>query len=158
MSVTVRPATPEDLPAVAAIYAWETEHGVATFDTAPRPMHMWEHKLADPFVVAVEDGEVVGFAYGSQFREKPAYHRSFETTVYVARSHLGQGIGALLYADLLPRLRSAGVHTALALVALPNDGSVRLHEKAGFVHAGTMREVGDKHGRLIDVGIWQLVL
>lgn len=154
----VRPAVAEDLPAVAAIYAWETLNGVATFDDQPRSLALWEEKLAGPFLVAVEGDEVLGFAYGGQFRDRAAYHRSFETTVYVARSALGRGVGKALYAELLDRLRDRGVHTALALIALPNDASVRLHESCGFVLAGVMKEVGDKHGRLIDVGTWQILL
>lgn len=154
----IRPATAEDLPAVAAIYAWETEHGVATFDTTPRPLSLWREKLDLPFLVAVDGEEVLGFAYAGQFRDRAAYHRSFESTVYVARSALGRGIGKALYTALLDLLRSQGVHTALALIALPNEASVRLHESCGFTLAGVMKEVGDKHGRLIDVGTWQILL
>ena len=105
-----------------------------------------------------DDGGVAGFAYASSFRDRPAYHRTVETSVYLHRDARGRRIGTALYDALLTRLAEAGFHTALALVALPNDASVRLHEAAGFEHAGTMREVGDKQDRLIDVGIWQRML
>lgn len=143
---------------VAEIYAWETVHAVSTFETEPRPLSAWQHKLAEPFVVAVEEDRVLGYAYAGQFRERPAYHRSYETSVYVHQQAQGRGLGRLLYDALLPRLRADGVHTALALIALPNDPSVRLHLACGFGHVGTMREVGDKHGRLIDVAIYQAML
>ena len=78
--------------------------------------------------------------------------------MYLHRAARRDGIGTRLYDTLLERLRSAGFHTAVALIALPNKGSVRLHELHGFEHAGTMREVGDKQDRLIDVAVYQLML
>lgn len=156
----IRGAVAADLSAVAAIYTYESEHAYSTFETQPRPLTEWEHKLAtgDPFVVAVEDDRVVGFAYASPFRDRPAYHRTRETSVYVERQARASGIGTLLYATLLNQLRAARFHTALALIALPNAASVRLHEQHGFELVGTMREVGDKQQRLIDVAIYQLMV
>lgn len=159
-AVTIRDAAPADLPQVAAIYTYESLHAYSTFDTGQRPLSDWEHKLTtgDPFLVAVEGEQVLGFAYASPFRDRPAYRCTRETSVYLHRDHRGRQLGTRLYDDLVVRLRDAGMHTALALVALPNEASVRLHESAGFVHTGTMREVGDKQERLIDVGVYQLML
>jgi L-amino acid N-acyltransferase YncA len=158
--VEVRDAVAADLETVAEIYSHESLHAYSTFETEERPAATWVHKLesGDPFVVAVEGGEVLGFAYASPFRDRPAYHRTRETSVYLHRSARREGVGTRLYAELLSRLRAAGFHTALALIALPNVGSVRLHEQHGFELTGTMREVGDKQDRLIDVGIYQLML
>jgi phosphinothricin acetyltransferase len=157
---TIRDAVAADLDQVAAIYTHESLHAYSTFETEARPASSWAHKLetGDVFLVAVEEDRVLGFAYASPFRERPAYHRTRETSVYVHGDARGRRVGSLLYDALLPRLREAGTHTAVALIALPNDASVRLHERAGFGHAGTMREVGDKLGRMIDVGIWQAML
>lgn len=157
---TIRDAVEADLGSVSEIYTYESEHAYSTFETQQRPLAEWQHKLlsGDPFVVAVQDGQVLGFAYASPFRDRPAYHRTRETSVYLDRTARGAGIGTSLYAELLARLRAAEFHTALALIALPNDRSVRLHEQHGFELAGTMREVGDKQDRLIDVGIYQLML
>ena len=159
-TVTIRDAEAADLTAVAAIYGHESEHAYSTFETQPRPVADWERKLGtgDPFVVAVVDGQIVGFAYASPFRDRPAYHRTRETSVYLDVPARRAGIGTLLYAELVGRLRTARFHTALALIALPNEGSVRLHRQHGFELAGTLREVGDKQDRLIDVAIYQLVL
>ena len=156
----VRDATEADLPAVAEIYAYEALHTISTFETEERPLQAWRHKLHGhyPFLVADDDGGVPAYAYASEFRDRPAYHRTVETSVYVHRDARGRRLGSLLYDVLLARLAEQGFHTALALIALPNDGSVRLHERAGFVHVGTMREVGDKQDRMIDVGIYQLLL
>lgn len=159
-TVAIRDAGDADLVRVSEIYTYESRNAYSTFETEERPIAEWQHKLAtgDPFLVAVEDEEVLGFAYASPFRDRPAYHRTRETSVYLDRTARGEGIGTLLYAELLPRLRAAGFHTALALIALPNEASVRLHRQHGFEPAGTMREVGDKQDRLIDVGIYQLML
>ncbi|MGO4257853.1 GNAT family N-acetyltransferase [Marmoricola sp. RAF53] len=158
--VLVRDVTEADLEEVAAIYAYESAHAYSTFETEQRPAASWLPKLrtGDAFLVAEVDGVVRGFAYASPFRDRPAYHLTRETSVYVHRDARGSRLGTRLYAALLPRLRAQGLHTALALIALPNDGSVRLHENHGFELTGTMREVGDKHDRMIDVGIFQLML
>ena len=155
----LRDATSEDLPAIAAIYGYESLHTYSTFETEERPVSSWAEKLASgyPFVVAEVDGTVVGFAYASKFRDRPAYHRTVETSVYLHREARGRRLGSQLYAALLDRL-TLRFHTALALIALPNDASVRLHERAGFELVGTMRDVGDKQDRLIDVGIYQRML
>jgi len=162
--VHVRDATEADLPAVAEIYTYESLNAYSTFETEERPLQAWRHKLHGhyPFLVAVdtdsaEEG-VLGYAYASEFRERPAYHRTVETSVYVHRDARGRRLGSILYADLLDRLTERGFHTALALIALPNDASVRLHEQSGFTLVGTMREVGDKLDRMIDVGVYQLML
>ena len=158
--VQVRDAVAADLEMVAEIYSHESLYAYSTFETVERPAASWEHKLdsGDPFLVAVDGDVVLGFAYASPFRERPAYHRTRETSVYLHRAARREGLGTTLYAELLTRLRASGCHTALALIALPNPGSVRLHEQHGFELAGTMREVGDKQDRLIDVAIYQLML
>ena len=158
--VQVRDATEADLPAVAEIYAYETLHTVSTFETEERPLRAWRHKLHGhyPFLVVDDAGAVPAYAYASEFRDRPAYHRTVETSVYVHREARGRRLGTLVYDALLTRLAEQGFHTALALIALPNDASVRMHERSGFVHAGTIREVGDKQDRMIDVGIYQRML
>ena len=158
--VHVRDATEADLPAVAEIYGWETRFTYSTFETEERPLQAWHHTLHGhhPFLVGVEGEVVLGYAYASEFRDRPAYHRTVETSVYVHRDARGRRVGSLVYDVLLARLAERGFHTALALIALPNDPSVRLHERAGFEHAGTLRQVGDKQDRMIDVGIWQRML
>lgn len=158
--VQIRDAVAADLEMVAEIYSHESLYAYSTFETVERPAQTWLHKLetGDPFVVAVDGGVVLGFAYASPFRDRPAYHLTRETSVYLHRAARREGLGSRLYAELLTRLRANGFHTALALIALPNPGSVRLHEQHGYELVGTMREVGDKQDRLIDVAIFQLLL
>jgi L-amino acid N-acyltransferase YncA len=161
--VEIRPAVPDDLDAVSAIYAREALEGTATFDLEPRPREQWEEKLADAergdhFLVAVVDGAVVAYATSGPYRPKPAYGRTRETTVYVSPDVQGRGVGRWLYDELLVRCRADGIHLVVAAVALPNPGSVALHRTCGFEEVGTMREVGHKHGRWIDVLWLQQVL
>ena len=156
----IRPAAEADLPAVAAIYAREAREGHATFDVEGRPMDLWEEKLAGEghFLVAEHGGEVVGYATSSSFRPKPAYRHTRESTVYVAPAHQGFGTGRALYDALLALLVDEGVHLVVAAVALPNEASLALHHACGFEDVGTMREVGRKMDRWIDVAWLQKVL
>lgn len=154
----IREATAPDLPGVVAIYDAEVRGGVATFDLEPRPASAWEARLGstevgDHFLVAERAGEVVGYATSSAYRPKAGYQHTRETTIYLAPSAQGQGLGRRLYGDLLARLAADGVHLALAAVALPNPASLALHRACGFEEVGVMREVGRKHDRWIDV-LW----
>jgi phosphinothricin acetyltransferase len=156
----IRPAREKDLHAVAAIYTAEVEGGVGTFDTEPKTADHFAPRLTptspgDLFLVAVEAGSVVGFAHSGPFRPRPAYAGTRETSVYLASSARGRGIGRALYAELLERLDAAGVHTAMAVIALPNAASEALHQSLGFERVGVLREVGHKFGRYIDTAWWQ---
>ncbi len=154
----IRDATEHDLPAVAAIYDAEVVGGYATFDTEPPPLHYWAAKLDGPLLVAERDGAVVGFAYATPYRPRAAYDRTREVSVYLAPAGRGRGLGRALYTELLARLRHAGVHTVLAVVATPNPASEALHRSFGFTRAGLLPDVGWKFDRWIDVAFWALVL
>jgi phosphinothricin acetyltransferase len=156
----IRPARPADLSAVAAIYNVEVEQGVGTFDTEPQAPDHFAHRLdaadaRDVFLVADDAGTVVGFAYSGPFRPRPAYAATRETSVYLVSAARGRGVGRALYAELLARLDTAGVHTTMAVIALPNDASEALHASLGFERVGVLREVGHKHGRWVDTAWWQ---
>jgi phosphinothricin acetyltransferase len=160
---TVRPAAVGDLPGACAIYDAQVRSGISTFDLEPPPQSYWRHHLdsterGDHFLVADDDGAVVGFAYSTAYRPRPAYRLTRETSVYLAEEARGQGLGRRMYDDLLARMRADGIHVALALVALPNPASIALHETCGFEHLGTMREVGRKFDRWIDTAWFQLPL
>jgi len=108
-----------------------------------------------PWLVAAEGEEVLGFAYGSRFRPRPAYQWSVEVTVYVAESARNRGVGKALYGTLLAALRAQGFVNAYALITLPNSGSVALHETMGFRKLGVLDQVGFKLGVWHDVGWWR---
>jgi L-amino acid N-acyltransferase YncA len=162
--VIIRPAVETDLADIATIYNHEVVTSVATFDLDPPTSDYWEQRLVgqhpgDHLLVAVDtDDDVVGYAYSWSYRPRPAYALTRETSIYLDPSVRGQGIGSLLYPALLESMRASGVHTAVALVALPNPGSAALHERCGFERVGTMRQVGFKFDRWIDVAWYQRML
>lgn len=159
--ITVRPASPADLPAIKEIYDVQVREGISTFDLEPPPLAYWEHRLTstepgDRLLVLTEDESVLGYAYSSAYRPRPAYRHTRETSIYLAPAAQGRGLGRRLYDELLDGLRTDGVHRALAVVALPNPASQALHRACGFTTAGVLREVGFKFGRWIDTEWWEL--
>jgi L-amino acid N-acyltransferase YncA len=164
MTVEVRPATGDDLPAIKAIYDVQVREGIATFDVEPPPLSYWEQRLTstepgDRLLVADgDDGGVLGYAYSSSYRPRPAYRNTRETSIYLAPAAQGRGIGRRLYGELLAGLRSDGMHLALAVVAVPNPASQALHRACGFTQTGVLHEVGHKFGRWIDTEWWELLL
>ena len=110
-----------------------------------------------PWLVADVEDNVVGYCYAAPWHERSAYDRSVEVTVYLDQHEVGQGYGAQLYAELFSRLKNKGIHTAIGVIALPNPGSIALHEKCGFKKVGQLKDIGLKNGEWVDVGYWQLV-
>jgi phosphinothricin acetyltransferase len=159
----IRPARTDDAAAIAAVYAPYVTDGAVSFELDPPDAAEMARRMAaggerHPWLVAEEDGRVLGYAYASAFRTRAAYDWAVETTVYIAGDARGRGVGRALYDELLARLTAAGFTQAVAIIALPNDASVRLHETLGFVAIGVNPAVGWKHGRWIDVGVWQRAL
>jgi phosphinothricin acetyltransferase len=159
----VRPATPADLPAIAAIYGHQAETGIATFDSEPVPVEQWAERLGSVgpghrLLVAEEAGLVQGYAASAAWRPRPAYRHTRETSVYLADSARGRGVGRALYDALLAQLREDGMRLAVAVVALPNDASVALHLACGFTSVGVLHEVGHKLGRWVDTELFELRL
>lgn len=161
---TIRPIGIDDAGAIAAIYGHHTLHGTATFDTVPRSDADTRAKLADsarrgwPFLVAIIDAEVVGYAYATQFRDRPAYASTCENSIYIHPDHRGQGIGKVLLSALLSHAASAGFRQMIAVVGGGEPASVALHASLGFQHAGQMRSVGRKFGRWLDTLYMQIAL
>ncbi|GJG85894.1 N-acetyltransferase [Gemmatimonadetes bacterium T265] len=159
----VRPARPEDAAEVGAIYAPLVEHTAVSFEEVPPSVDEVRARIAatlatHPYFVAEDARGVVGYAYGGPHRARAAYRWSADVSVYVADRARRRGVGRALYAALLPALAARGVHAAFAGIALPNSGSVGLHEALGFTPVGVYREVGFKFGRWHDVGWWQRLL
>ena len=165
IQIAVRPATPDDAAAIAAIYRPYVERGTVSFELKAPTENVMRQRMAAsdgkyPWLVAtaVEGGELLGYAYASAFRDRPAYRYTIETTVYLLEGTAGRGNGRQLYDALIDTVRAQGFTHAIGVIALPNDHSIRLHESIGFKRAGVMREVGYKDGRWIDVGFWQCEL
>ena len=156
----VRAVTPQDAAGLADVYAPYVLGSVATFeDVPPDAAEMARRAGAGlPWRVAVEGGEVVGYAGAAPHRSRAAYRWTVETSVYLAPRACGRGLGTALYASLLPELRGLGHVTALAGVTLPNPASVALHEAVGFRPVARFPHVGFKSGAWHDVGWWSLAL
>jgi phosphinothricin acetyltransferase len=159
----IRPCAAADAETVASIYNHYVRETVVTFEEAPLSAPDMERRIDDvtarfPWLVWEENSVVVGYAYGSPWKQRSAYRFSVETTIYMAPSHTGRGIGTALYRSLLADVRALRFHCAVGCIALPNPASIALHENLGFEEIGRFREVGRKFDRWVDVGYWELIL
>ncbi|HEX6341489.1 N-acetyltransferase family protein [Umezawaea sp.] len=158
----VRDTRADDLPAIAAIYADYVDNTTVTFaETAPDAAE-WQARLTDltarglPFLTAEVGGEVVGMAYCSPWKTKTAYRYTAESTIYLAPSAAGRGLGTVLLTSLVDRCGAAGIREIIAVVAdNGNAASERLHQRCGFVEAGRLTGVGVKHGKTLDTVLLQ---
>ena len=156
----IRPATPADASAICSIYNHYIENTVITFEEEPVTVEEMAERIRSysekyAYIVYEEEGEVVGYAYGSSWRMRRAYRFSTETTVYIKDGAAGKGIGTLLYSELIGRLKEKGFHSLIGCITLPNDNSVKLHEKMGFKKVAHFHEAGWKFDRWLDVGFWE---
>jgi phosphinothricin acetyltransferase len=158
----IRLATESDAPACRRIYAPNVTHTAISFELEVPSVEEMARRIATklprfPWLVCA-DPDVLGYAHAGNYRDRPAYQWSVETSVYVAAEARGRGVGRRLYTALLDLLRRQGFVTAYAGIALPNEASVRLHEFQGFTPIGIYRNAGFKLGQWRDVGWWQLQL
>ena len=154
----VRPIHDDDRAASTAIYAHHVLHGTGTFETEPPTEADMATRRADvlgkglPYLVAEQDGQVLGFAYCNWFKPRPAYRFSAEDSIYMAQAARGMGMGRQLLDALCTAAEAAGVRKLLAVIGdSANAGSIRVHQAAGFTHIGVMRSVGWKFGAWRDV-------
>lgn len=160
----IREATAADAGRIAEIYNYYIAETIITFEydlvneDDIRKRIEKVHSKGYPFFVYEKDGEIAGYAYLSNWRERVAYDITLETSVYLDHTLTGSGIGSILYAELIERARLIDLHSLIGVISLPNDTSRRLHEKFGFKLIGNFRESGIKFGKLIDVEFWQLML
>jgi phosphinothricin acetyltransferase len=160
----IRSATPDDAGKIADIYNYYTRETIVTFEEVPVTALDMRARIEEvlraglPWVVAEVDGGVVGFAYAGEWKGRCAYRHSVEITVYLDRELVGGGWGSRLYGALFEQLRAGTTHVAIAGIALPNPGSVALHEKFGMEKVAHFAEVGFKFEQWIDVGYWQVIL
>lgn len=160
--MAVRAGRDEDLARVKAIYDHYVLSSHATFDIEPPPLTFWQGWFADEvakgsqlFFVAEDDGDVLGWCKTEWFRAKAAYATSRYTTVYCDERARGRGLGSALYTALFDALDILDLHRVYAAIALPNEASVALHERFGYVLAGTYRECGRKFDRYWDVATYE---
>lgn len=161
--VTIRRAELADAPAIAEIYNEAILTTTATFDTEPKSVDerakwLQSHDERHPVLVAVVDGKVVGWASLTRWSERLAYDDAAETSFYVHSTYRGRGIGRKLKDALIDQARQLRYHTLVARISEGSGESIHLNESAGYVHVGTLKEVGRKFGKLLDVHIMQKIL
>lgn len=160
----IRDAVKSDSEAIANIYNYYIEHTDISFEETPVSGSDIERRIESvqgaglPWMVAMEDDAVVGYAYATKWKERSAYRFSVEASVYLSHQMHGRGLGAKLYETIFARLKENGIHTVIGGITLPNPASVALHEKMGMRKVAHFEKVGFKFNQWHDVGYWQLSL
>ncbi len=161
-TLLIRPSSAADIPAITAIYAWNVAHGSATFELEPPDEAEMARRREDllakgmPWLVAERGGLVLGYAYASPFRPRPAYRFCLEDSIYVADAAKGQGLGRLLLAELLAQCEARGARQMLAVIGdSANAASIGVHRALGFEDGGILKSAGWKFERWVDVVIMQ---
>jgi L-amino acid N-acyltransferase YncA len=155
---SVRPSCDADLPSIAAIYTQHVLHGTGTFEIDPPSLADMTSRRADvlakglPYLVAEQDGRVLGFAYCNWFKPRPAYRFSAEDSIYLHPDAIGQGLGRALLSALITAAEGAGVRKLIAVIGdSGNAGSIGVHRALGFDEVGTIRSCGWKFDRWLDI-------
>ena len=159
---SIRLSQPEDMVHISAIYAHHVRHGLASFELDPPGEAEMARRRQDvldaglPYLVAELDGAVAGFACAGPYRLRPAYRHTVESTVYVADWAARRGVGRKLLEALISACEAAGKRQMIAVIGdTDNAASIGLHASVGFSHAGTLKNVGYKHGRWLDCVLMQ---
>lgn len=164
MDYSIRIAAASDAERIAEIYNHYVANTVVTFEEEPIAGDEMRRRMDDvfasslPWLVAQSGGRIAGYAYATKWKARSAYRFSVETTVYLAAGLARKGLGSRLYEELFRLLKAKGIHAAIGGIALPNDGSVALHEKFGMRKVAHFEEVGFKFGKWVDVGYWERIL
>jgi len=160
MTLTVRPSTDADLPAITAIYAWNVLNGLGTFEEDPPAQDEMARRRAAfldrglPYLVAERDGVVLGYAYAGPFRLRAAYRYTVEDSVYVSPDAVGMGVGKALLGALIQACEALGLRQMCAVIGdSGNEASIGLHAAMGFTQYGAFPAMGHKFGRWVDL-VW----
>ncbi len=160
--MNIRRANSDNAGQIAEIYNFYILNTHHTFETEPLSAEEMRERVAEicenyPYLVAEENGEILGYVYATQFKLRQAYKHSVEASIYVKNQAKQKGIGSKLYEKLLAELAETDVHAIMAGISLPNDASVKFHEKLGYEKVAHFKEVGYKLGRWVDVGFWEML-
>ena len=162
----IRDATPDDLPAITALYGREVLIGTATFELDPPSLAEMTQRFEGvrakglPWLVGEIDGVFAGYAYASPFRPRPAYRYGVEGSIYVDEGARGRGVGRALLSALIDRVRDRGLRHIIGAISdsETSEASIAVHARLGFSRVGTYHQVGWKFDRWIDVHLMQLDL
>lgn len=163
VSPICRAACVADASAIAGIYNYYIDHTIITFEEESvsdrEIVRRIESVLSKdlPWLVAEYNGRIIGYAYAAPWRDRSAYRRSVEVSIYLEPGNALRGVGTFLYQALFNDLVASDIHVALAGIALPNERSIALHEKFKMEKVAQLNEVGRKFDQWIDVGYWQRI-
>jgi L-amino acid N-acyltransferase YncA len=164
-NITIRRCAEEDVASVTRIYAHHVLHGLASFEVEPPSESDMRQRRRDivgrgfPYLVAECAGDIVGYAYASPYRLRPAYRYTAENSVYLHPAWTGRGIGRQLMSALLAECEVGGLRQIVAVIGdSANTASIGLHHRLGFVTVGTIRSAGYKFGRWVDSVLMQRAL
>ena len=160
--LTIRQANLEDLEDITEIYNEAILKTVATFDTETKTLEeqkTWfnEHGQNNPWIVAVQDENIIGWAALSKYSTRCAYSNTAEISLYIKEEHQCKGLGRKLINAIIQEGEKTNLHAVLARITEGNDVSVQLHKSVGFEHIGIMKEVGLKFGKRLDVHLMQKI-
>lgn len=165
MTFRLRDATPADLAAVTDIYRDSVVNGTASYEIVPpdeAEMATRFQSIRDkgyPYIAAeAEDGSLLGYAYASAFRTRPAYRWMVEDSIYLSPEARGKGVGKALLKELVVRCEALGFRQMVAVIGGASPASVAVHKSLGFELTGTMKGTGFKHGKWLDTALMQIAL
>lgn len=165
MTIRIRNASPSDLPAITEIYRDSVENGVASYELTPPDLAEMTKRFEAitsqgyPYIAAEDEtGSLIGYAYASAFRTRPAYRWLVEDSIYLSPEARGKGIGKALLKELLARCETLGFRQMVAVIGGASPASVSVHKSLGFEMTGTLKGTGFKHGRWLDTVLMQIAL
>ncbi|MBN1266284.1 MAG: N-acetyltransferase [Anaerolineales bacterium] len=159
----IRMAVPADADAMLEIYTPIVRNSCISFEEIPPSLKVFQQRIREtlrthPWLVCENDTCILGYAYATPYRHRPAYRWTVETSVYIRPEFQRRGIARALYTSLLELLRMLGFHNAVAITALPNEASTKLHQTIGFELVGTLKAAGFKLDGWHDTALWQYTL
>lgn len=159
----IREVTPEDASAIAAIYSSYVTDTTISFETVPPTVQEMQRRIADfsadgRYFVCEAERRIAGYCYAHEWKERPAYHRTLETTIYLHPDFKGQGIGRKLMERLIEVCRRQEVHALIACITACNTESIAFHRSLGFEQVSLFKEVGCKFGKWLDVVDMELII
>jgi phosphinothricin acetyltransferase len=159
----IRDITVKDASQICEIYNYYILNTIITFEESIVSEEEMKHRIEEtikklPWIVFEKEDEILGYAYASEWKSRCAYKYSLESTVYLKNGSEANGIGSLLYDELIKKISAKKYHAIIGGISLPNEASIALHEKFGFEKIAHFKEVGYKFNSWIDVGYWELIL
>ena len=159
----IRNVTLEDVSAITEIYNYYIKNSVATLEEQTVSESYFKDEIIKvtkefPWFVYEVAGEIIGFANANSWKIRSGYKKSAQLMVYLHPEKISNGVGTLLYSAVIDELKEKDIHVIMGGISLPNEASIKLHEKFGFEKVAHYKEIGFKFNNWVDVGYWQLTL